>query len=81
MEPQLQAVLLAGHEIRGDTFVLPGIRTFETMHTMKPFSSMLYDSTVFVSARILPGQRHGISTNIQISIETNRDTGGEYPPE
>ena len=29
-------------------------RTFETMHTMKPFSSMLYDSTVFWSCRIFP---------------------------
>jgi hypothetical protein len=26
----------------------------ETMQTMKPFSSMLYDSTVFASCRILP---------------------------
>jgi hypothetical protein len=31
------------------------VRTLETMHTMKPFSSMLYDSTVFASWRILPG--------------------------
>jgi hypothetical protein len=29
-------------------------RTLETMHTMKPFSSMLYDSTVFASCKILP---------------------------
>jgi hypothetical protein len=28
--------------------------TLETMHTMKPFSSMLYDSTVLSSCKILP---------------------------
>lgn len=28
--------------------------TFDTIHTMKPFSSMLYDSTVFPSCKILP---------------------------
>jgi hypothetical protein len=28
--------------------------TFETMQTMKPFSSILYDSTVLLSCRILP---------------------------
>lgn len=28
--------------------------TLETMQTMKPFSSMLYDSMVFASWRILP---------------------------
>ena len=31
-----------------------GCVTLETMQTMKPFSSMLYDSTVFASWRILP---------------------------
>ena len=39
--------------------------TFVTMQTMNPFSSILYDSTVFASWRILPddhdpmGQRRG----------------------
>jgi len=33
-------------------------RTLDTMHTMKPFSSMLYDSTVFASCRILPISPH-----------------------
>lgn len=28
--------------------------TFDIMQTMKPFSSMLYDSTVFASCKILP---------------------------
>jgi hypothetical protein len=32
-------------------------RTLETMQTMKPFSSMLYDSTVLASWRILPVAR------------------------
>lgn len=31
--------------------------TFVTMQTMKPFSSILYDSTVFASCRILPSRR------------------------
>ena len=34
--------------------VCGGVLTFETMHTMKPFSSILYDSTVFASANTLP---------------------------
>jgi hypothetical protein len=34
------------------------VRTLDTMHTMKPFSSMLYDSTVFASCRILPVPPH-----------------------
>jgi hypothetical protein len=33
--------------------------TFDTMHTMKPFSSMLYDSTVLSSCKILPVQNLG----------------------
>ncbi len=30
------------------------VRTLVTIHTMKPFSSILYDSTVLSSWRILP---------------------------
>lgn len=30
------------------------VLTLETMHTIKPFSSMLYDSMVLSSWRILP---------------------------
>lgn len=32
------------------------INTLETMHTMKPFSSILYDSIVLASCKIFPGQ-------------------------
>lgn len=35
--------------------------TLDTMHTMKPFSSMLYDSTVLSSCRILPVGGVGLS--------------------
>jgi hypothetical protein len=31
------------------------MHTFCVMHTMKPFSSILYEATVFASCRILPG--------------------------
>lgn len=34
------------------------LHTLDTMHTMKPFSSILYDATVLPSCRILPGYLH-----------------------
>lgn len=39
--------------------------TFDVMHTMKPFSSMVYDSTVFPSCRILPSKRTSVSQDFQ----------------
>lgn len=36
-------------------------RTFVIIQTMKPFSSILYDSTVFASCRILPSIDRAIS--------------------
>lgn len=43
---------LAFHKVR---------RTLVIMQTIKPFSSILYDSTVFASCRILPSMNGGIS--------------------
>jgi hypothetical protein len=51
MRPMALAVVSVSNSARAWS---AGARTLETMHTMKPFSSMLYDSTVFASWRILP---------------------------
>ena len=49
--------------------VLQEIHTLVTIHTMKPFSSILYDSTVFASCRILPRKAARVSTNLLILIQ------------
>lgn len=46
------------------------IVTFDTMQTMKPFSSILYDSTVLSSWRILPAVRLCISHAGQLTPQT-----------
>lgn len=43
--------------LREKRFFRRGLPTLDTMHTMKPFSSILYDSIVLSSCRILPGVR------------------------
>lgn len=56
--------LLAAQTVSEGNGVSDGRRTLETMHTMKPFSSMLYDSTVFASCRILP--KPGVSRRVEM---------------
>lgn len=55
---------LAFHKIR---------RTFVIIQTMKPFSSILYDSTVFPSCRIFPSVDRAISV-LPIKSHTHRIT-------
>jgi uncharacterized protein YjfI (DUF2170 family) len=41
--------------------------TLDTMHTIKPFSSILYDSTVLASCKILPLKNVSICSKWQYS--------------
>lgn len=50
----MEQVSAAGMSVKAGVLVVVLSHTFCVMQTMKPFSSILYDSTVLSSCRILP---------------------------